>query len=33
MKKYLCEGIGTAILVLFDCGTAVITGGNSDLVL
>ncbi|MBR3161695.1 MAG: MIP family channel protein [Bacilli bacterium] len=28
MKKYLCEGIGTAILVLFGCGTAVITGGN-----
>lgn len=28
MKKYLCEFIGTAVLVLFGCGTAVITGGN-----
>lgn len=28
MKKYICEGIGTAVLVLFGCGTAVITGGN-----
>ena len=27
MKKYLCEAIGTAVLVLFGCGTAVITGG------
>ncbi len=28
MKKYFCECIGTAVLVLFGCGTAVITGGN-----
>ena len=28
MKKYLCEFIGTAVLVLFGCGTAVITGGG-----
>ena len=28
MKKYLCEFIGTAVLVLFGCGTAVISGGN-----
>lgn len=28
MKKYLCEFIGTAVLVLFGCGTAVITGGD-----
>ena len=28
MKKYICEGLGTAVLVLFGCGTAVITGGN-----
>lgn len=27
MKKYLCELIGTAVLVLFGCGTAAITGG------
>lgn len=27
MKKYLCEFIGTAVLVLFGCGTAVVTGG------
>ena len=27
MKKYFCEAIGTAVLVLFGCGTAVITGG------
>ena len=26
MKKYLCEAIGTAVLVLFGCGTAVVTG-------
>lgn len=26
MKKYICEFIGTAVLVLFGCGTAVITG-------
>lgn len=29
MKKYLCEFIGTLVLVLFGCGTAVITGGYS----
>ena len=28
MKKYICEGIGTLVLVFFGCGTAVITGGN-----
>ena len=28
MKKYLCEFIGTLVLVLFGCGTAVITGGD-----
>lgn len=27
MKKYLCEFIGTAVLTLFGCGTAVVTGG------
>jgi aquaporin Z len=27
-KKYIAEFIGTAILVLFGCGTAVVTGGN-----
>ena len=27
MKKYLCEFIGTAVLVLFGCGTATLTGG------
>ena len=26
MKKYLCEAIGTCVLVLFGCGAAVITG-------
>lgn len=26
MKKYICECIGTAVLVLFGCGTAIITG-------
>ncbi len=31
MKKYLCEFIGTAVLVLFGCGTAVVTGGASGL--
>lgn len=25
MKKYICECIGTAVLVLFGCGTAVVT--------
>ena len=28
MKKYLCECLGTAVLVLMACGTAVISGGN-----
>ena len=28
MKKYVCEFIGTCVLVLFGCGTAVVTGGN-----
>ena len=28
LKKYIAEFIGTAILVLFGCGTAVITGGD-----
>lgn len=28
MKKYICEFIGTLVLVLFGCGTAVITGGD-----
>lgn len=28
MKKYICEFIGTLVLVLFGCGTAVITDGN-----
>ena len=28
MKKYLCEFIGTAVLVLFGCGSAVIAGGT-----
>ncbi len=27
MKKYFCEFIGTAVLVLFGCGTAALTGG------
>ena len=27
MKKYLCEFIGTAVLVLFGCGSAAIAGG------
>jgi len=26
MRKYICECIGTAVLVLFGCGTAVLTG-------
>ena len=30
MKKYLCEFIGTAVLVLFGCGTAVVTGGATS---
>ena len=28
MKKYICECLGTAVLVLMACGTAVITGGD-----
>lgn len=28
LKKYIAEFIGTAILVLFGCGTAVFTGGS-----
>ena len=28
MKKYICEFIGTCVLVLFGCGTAVVTTGN-----
>ena len=27
-RKYVCEFIGTAVLVLFGCGTAVVSGGN-----
>ena len=27
MKKYLCEFIGTAVLVLFGCGSAAVAGG------
>ena len=30
MKKYVCEFIGTLVLVLFGCGTAVLT--NADIV-
>ena len=28
MKKYICEFIGTCVLVLFGCGTAVVTGAD-----
>ena len=28
MKKYISECIGTAVLVLFGCGTAVVSGGD-----
>lgn len=28
MKKYICEFMGTMILVLFGCGTAVLTGAD-----
>ena len=28
MKKYICEFLGTCVLVLFGCGTAAVTGGN-----
>lgn len=28
MKKYICEFIGTLVLVLFGCGTAVMTGAD-----
>ncbi|MBQ9658758.1 MAG: MIP family channel protein [Clostridia bacterium] len=31
MKKYVSEFIGTAVLVLFGCGTAAITGGISGM--
>ena len=33
MKKYFCEAIGTAVLVLFGCGTAVITGNTVAIAL
>ena len=33
MKKYLCEAIGTAVLVLFGCGAAVITGNTLTIAL
>ena len=29
LKKYIAEFLGTAILVLFGCGTAVFCGGLS----
>ncbi|MBR3164456.1 aquaporin [Candidatus Saccharibacteria bacterium] len=29
-KKYIAEAIGTAVLVLFGCGTAVVTAGQGD---
>lgn len=29
MKKYICEGIGTAVLVLFGCGSASILAGGA----
>ena len=28
MKKYICEFIGTFVLVLFGCGIAVVSGGD-----
>ena len=28
LKKYIAEFIGTAVLVLFGCGTAVVTNGE-----
>ena len=28
MKKYICEFLGTLVLVLFGCGIAVVSGGN-----
>lgn len=28
IRKYICEFIGTAVLVLFGCGTAVVSGGD-----
>ena len=31
MKKYLCEFIGTLVLVLFGCGSAAMTGGALGL--
>jgi len=33
MKKYFCEAIGTAVLVLFGCGAAVITGNTLTIAL
>ena len=33
MKKYFCEAIGTCVLVLFGCGTAVITGNTVAIAL
>ena len=33
MKKYFCEAIGTAVLVLFGCGTAVITANTVAIAL
>ena len=32
MKKYICEFIGTAVLVLFGCGTAALLGGSYNVV-
>ena len=28
MRKYLCEFLGTCILVLFGCGVAVVSNAN-----
>ena len=28
MRKYISEFIGTCVLVLFGCGTAMVTGGD-----
>ena len=33
MKKYFCEAIGTAVLVLFGCGTAILTGNTVAIAL
>ena len=32
MKKYLAEAVGTFILVLFGCGTAVVAGDKVGVV-